>query len=285
MPDLMRDEVVALVQHDEAAWQAALHDSASDLVTVISGHRRIKRPWQVGHRVMAQHFLFGLEAGEAQGQLDGTPFRLQAGSLLWASPGSSHGLFPVPGRSLPRCFHIRFQLIAGGKSIGFPGSMLSHDAFQWQWLLEHIHDNMLRPQAERSARLKSLLFYLFTEMRAQCRDASTGGLDRQQCARVLRTVERSPPGSVTPAGLASAVGLSPDYFTRLFRRRFGVAPRAWLMEQRVRRAAELLHDQTARSIGSIADELGYCDVFLFSRQFKQVMGCTPSAYRRRARGG
>jgi AraC-like DNA-binding protein len=35
----------------------------------------------------------------------------------------------------------------------------------------------------------------------------------------------------------------------------------------------------------IADDLGFCDVFHFSKAFKQVVGTTPSDYRRRVSGG
>ena len=38
-------------------------------------------------------------------------------------------------------------------------------------------------------------------------------------------------------------------------------------------------------IKQIADELGFCDVFHFSKAFKQVVGLTPSDFRRRVRGG
>jgi iron complex transport system substrate-binding protein len=33
------------------------------------------------------------------------------------------------------------------------------------------------------------------------------------------------------------------------------------------------------SIGEVADQLGYRDVYFFSRQFKKYAGCAPGKYR------
>jgi AraC-like DNA-binding protein len=67
----------------------------------------------------------------------------------------------------------------------------------------------------------------------------------------------------------------------VFRRSFGVSPRRWLMQERIRLAARRLCDSTM-SVSAIAQDFGYADVYPFSRQFKDVMGQSPLAYRRHA---
>jgi AraC-like DNA-binding protein len=52
------------------------------------------------------------------------------------------------------------------------------------------------------------------------------------------------------------------------------------MRERMLAAAERLRD-TDRSIAEIAGDLGHADIFLFSRQFKQVFGQSPTRYRQR----
>jgi AraC family transcriptional regulator, arabinose operon regulatory protein len=39
--------------------------------------------------------------------------------------------------------------------------------------------------------------------------------------------------------------------------------------------------ESRESIGRIAAEFGYPDAFFFSRQFRAVMGCSPSTWRGR----
>lgn len=37
---------------------------------------------------------------------------------------------------------------------------------------------------------------------------------------------------------------------------------------------------TDRSIAQISDDLGFTDISVFSRQFKQIVGTSPSAFRK-----
>jgi len=85
---------------------------------------------------------------------------------------------------------------------------------------------------------------------------------------------------VTPQDLAGVVNLSPDYFARQFKQTYGVIPRTWLVQEKMRLASvELV--TTRKSITRVAAELGYSDLYLFSRQFKNVCGCSPREFRLR----
>jgi len=87
------------------------------------------------------------------------------------------------------------------------------------------------------------------------------------------------PGKQTPAGLARHLGLSHDYFSRIFRRSYGASPRTWLLRQRLAEGAMLLRESTQR-VSEIAERLGYGEVYLFSRQFRQVYGVGPRGWRK-----
>jgi AraC-like DNA-binding protein len=82
--------------------------------------------------------------------------------------------------------------------------------------------------------------------------------------------------------LADLAGLSPSYFTVLFRQQTGCAPRAYLHLLRMHRAVEWL-STTALPVKEIAGRLGYGDPFHFSRQFKAFSGLAPRDYRSRGR--
>lgn len=70
-----------------------------------------------------------------------------------------------------------------------------------------------------------------------------------------------------------------EYFARLFKQHTGISFRNYILKSRME-AARLYLLSTSYSIGRIAEILGYNDIFLFSRQFKQVVGKTPTAYRK-----
>ncbi|WP_085630062.1 MULTISPECIES: AraC family transcriptional regulator [unclassified Pseudomonas] len=77
--------------------------------------------------------------------------------------------------------------------------------------------------------------------------------------------------------LAAAVNLSPFHFARVFRRATGMPPHTWLMQQRIARARGLL--QGGCLPVEVAAQLGFADQSHLSRQFKQVYGVGPAAYR------
>jgi len=82
--------------------------------------------------------------------------------------------------------------------------------------------------------------------------------------------------------LAAAVNLSPFHFARVFRRATGMPPHTWLMQQRIARARALL--QSGCLPLEVAMQLGFADQSHLSRQFKQVYGVGPGAYRSAKRG-
>src|SRR4029079_19243660 len=88
-----------------------------------------------------------------------------------------------------------------------------------------------------------------------------------------------PDRRISLAEAAALGGLAPGYFSRLFTQATGMSFRAFALQARLERARTLL-DETILPIGQIAQELGYEDVFLFSRQFKQQYGYPPRKTRR-----
>lgn len=76
---------------------------------------------------------------------------------------------------------------------------------------------------------------------------------------------------------------SADHFARLFKKHTGISFRNFILQSRMEAAVFYL-TSTSHGIGRIADILGYNDIYLFSRQFKQKIGKNPSSYRKQLRG-
>ena len=89
---------------------------------------------------------------------------------------------------------------------------------------------------------------------------------------------------IMPADLAARVQLSLDYFSRLFRKTYGVAPKTYLKRERMRVASHMLAETDA-SVKQVAAELGFENVSFFCRQFRSVYALSPARYRVRQNTG
>ena len=79
--------------------------------------------------------------------------------------------------------------------------------------------------------------------------------------------------------LARSASVSPAHFIRTFRVIFGETPHRYLQRRRVERATFLLRD-TKLSVTDVCMSVGFSSLGSFSRTFRDVIGMSPSAYRR-----
>lgn len=78
--------------------------------------------------------------------------------------------------------------------------------------------------------------------------------------------------------LEELCSISYSYIKRLFAKRFQTSPKDYVISLKIHYACELLQ-HTDYTVSQIARMCGYGDVFFFSRQFKGVLGISPSAFR------
>ncbi|WP_081942973.1 AraC family transcriptional regulator [Myxosarcina sp. GI1] len=105
-----------------------------------------------------------------------------------------------------------------------------------------------------------------------------GGFSPRQLGQVLDYIDAYLDRNIKLADLAQLLGMSPFHFSRLFKQSIGMTPHQYLSQQRVERAKELLK-KTDRLIIDIALECGFSSHSHLSKQFRQITGITPKAYR------
>jgi len=84
--------------------------------------------------------------------------------------------------------------------------------------------------------------------------------------------------------LAAKVALSPSHFSALFREAVGSSPVAYRNARRIATARHLLVE-TNLPIAEIAHQCGFAAIEQFNQVFRQLVNCTPSAYRRQTARG
>lgn len=82
--------------------------------------------------------------------------------------------------------------------------------------------------------------------------------------------------------LAGRYGMSPNYFSTMFKRETNQSAIAYLTNLRVQKAVWYL-ENTEESVVDISQKVGYEDSQYFFRVFKKIMGMTPLMYRKEYR--
>lgn len=78
--------------------------------------------------------------------------------------------------------------------------------------------------------------------------------------------------------MAEAAHMSPSHFSRRFRETYSETPYSYLMTRRIERAQALL--RTGMSVTETCMAVGCTSLGSFSSRFSEVVGMTPSEYRR-----
>lgn len=78
--------------------------------------------------------------------------------------------------------------------------------------------------------------------------------------------------------LAAITYVTPNYFSRVFKKEMGRSYTEWLNTVRLDKAKALLKDLKLK-VYEVAEEVGYSDYKIFTHNFKKYVGCTPKEYR------
>ena len=98
--------------------------------------------------------------------------------------------------------------------------------------------------------------------------------------RAAQLIEERYADDLSVADLAAAAGLSPWHFSRRFTTWAGRSPNRCLRDRRLQAAMSRLRSSDERVL-DLALSCGFTDLAHFNRTFKTMVGCTPSAYRRK----
>ncbi|MBE2170253.1 MULTISPECIES: helix-turn-helix transcriptional regulator [unclassified Cobetia] len=98
----------------------------------------------------------------------------------------------------------------------------------------------------------------------------------------LQLIEQRPAPLPSVAELAEHCSLSRNRFGELFKSALGMSPKQYIDQRRLRQAMSMLVHGDA-SIADIAERLGFCDAYHFSKRFKALTGQSPQHYRTHVR--
>lgn len=97
--------------------------------------------------------------------------------------------------------------------------------------------------------------------------------------RIIQEIKQNYAEDITLTDLARKYGISTSHLSGLIKEELQMSYSEYIAARRVQKAKELLADEKL-SIEEIAEQVGYCDYFYFTKVFKKNAGISPSKYRK-----
>lgn len=255
----------------------------------------------VEHTHPVYHIVLYVE-GESYFMYGGKRRQIRPNTLVLASPGEPHLFHAIVPSSIVytqvcfalECeegacelpFHELLSLYSGIDlaPARFPIRLSDRQAYVLRRMLE-VLPGELNGQSElsylsASTTILDILLFLIAEIYLGHRaERRTGDVSLLAAKQFIEEHYAEPISREEIAGVAS---LSVAQFHRAYRAEFGTSPMAYQRELRIMAAKQLLENTGLRT-KEIARQVGYNDVYYFSRVFRRLTGVPPTDYRKRAR--
>ncbi len=255
----------------------------ADLQIERFGLSTVSPKWNLIDRKIPEHYLTFIVGAQNHVVLDNSSWILGPGSITYVSPFFPHSMRSVSSLDPHTFYHLRFTLSGPqSNSLSEISWAVLKNGQALQPLVDQMFNEYCNPGLFWQIRFKSLLVAVLAEVfrsgKSNCSNEINllnSGLLAECRNYVLDNIKRT----IQPSELSDLCGYNSDYFTRIFKKTTGAAPRTWIMRERMRQAAFLLQESDL-TVGEVAYLTGCDDVFRFSRQFKKIFGIPPTVFRR-----
>jgi len=242
-----------------------------------------KRTWGFSckKRHLDCHEISYIVKGSIAGTINNQKVDLTAGDMFWLNPRTPHSL------QWPKdliYYTVRFSIFCDNNEMilnepFFILKNLSNQEFIFRNLTFVLKDQS--KQLFRQEQIKSYLTLIAINI-ANNQYLSQKSSERREFSlfekeKLIQFYQEHGFQNTSSNELADHLNFSRDYFSRIFKNTYNKSVRSWVFEEKMKYAARLIID-TDLNFLSVAEQIGYEDYYLFSRQFKKVFGISPKKY-------
>ncbi len=206
---------------------------------------------------------------------DGQRIRVGQNEIIYLPKGST---YEVQTKRSGRCYFINFEL---SDPVSFPPfSFHVKHLSEYLPLFRNAADAFKYKKRAYAMQAKTALYQVLIRMQTDYESKYQPSKTAAVLAPAIEAIHRDYTTEDLPvAKLASLCGISEDYLRKLFHAAFGVSPRKYVNQLKLRYAGELI----ASGMYSVTDTAilaGFADVSYFSREFRKAFGVSPAAYKK-----
>jgi AraC-like DNA-binding protein len=244
--------------------------------------------WKIEREICQVHNLILIYDGVACFYCNGEEYRGVAGDLIYYRPGDLRWADTFPDQLL-KCYAVDFlytcPIWANGywkltdPALPFDTKEPLNDPYLFSRLTE-LFGSLTREWLPGNAQPTLLCRALFMEIINWLFLWKIGGgikFDQfHKVEKVIHHITKYYDQPLTLAKLAAIIKVSPSYLGTIFKEATGASPIDFLIRVRLNKAKELLSE--GYSITETAYQVGYHDLFYFSKSFKKHEWVAPSKY-------
>ncbi len=207
-------------------------------------------------------------------------------------PGYVFGVFPNGERTIKAeygsCINVTWiafsgymvehYLARGGITPLSPVAAAGSDGILEELFCKVLNDARILPN--RYCKISASLYSIFAYLLDHCYPEQPPSVYTPEyyLLKALDFIDIYYNDSITVEQIAGSIGVTRKYLYSVFKELTAIAPKEYITYYRMEKAANLLQEQEL-TIGSIAVSVGYANQFCFAKEFKKMVGKTPTEYR------
>ncbi|GHV88509.1 hypothetical protein AGMMS50267_08690 [Spirochaetia bacterium] len=216
--------------------------------------------------------------GKARYVINDICHEVSAGDLICMAPGDTKRATTYPA-DLMTCFAVNFKLTnPQGIDTRPPFPLISHIGVN-EGLIHQFHEMVFTWTAQqpgyilKSKGILLLILHQLMDLIIYDKDSSTADF---RIKKVLRHISDHYSEKITIKKMAALFNMNAAYFGELFTHETGTTMHKYLAKIRIRNAVSMLQSG-AYTVGEAAEQTGFLDTNYFYKQFKKIMGFSPSS--------
>ena len=231
-------------------------------------------------RFDARYFILEyIVSGKGYLKVDGKLHTLHANDVYLLEPGSSHEYYADKDDPFKKYW------------INFKSDVFFHILHEYDLNQIYVfHDTDISEEMTKIFELEKVslyndqiykqasnyLFTIFMKLAEKNQIKAEGSVIAQQ---ILAELDKAIDSSISIDEICDTLFISRSKLIREFKKHYNITPHAYLVNRKIAFSKMLLQN-SAHSIKSISNHLGFADEHYFSNIFKQKTGITPSEYRK-----
>lgn len=235
-------------------------------------YKETDEKWSVINRINEQNYLivYAMD-GKSIYEIGGNQYNISKGDILFFDKGQAHSAYSNtedPWKYITVAFKAKnlnlqdFPLITHVVDTNFYKRLFKNLNFEWT-AKKNGYQMCCR------AIVSELLCYLLRENEIIHKKSFTIETVRQYIAENYEK-------NFNVEELSAMAGISTSHFHRMFKEHTGFSAIHYLNTIRINKAIELMQSGGYNSIAEIAYDVGFNDIYYFSRLFKKITGFPPS---------